>query len=163
MVETEYAKYFELVSNVIMEWVLKGKTFILPFNMGEFFILKIKSDPLYTDDKGKIRVKKSFINWRETQKLRKRKEPDKSREYWLKEENSYKYVVPFQDDYLYRIYYKKPSYRGTNIKRINQFFIFKPSGLFKRKLAYLLKNSKKIPSYYETKYHNNSSVRKVTT
>lgn len=140
-----------------MEYVVQGGYLQLPYNMGSIFIERNKPSYFYTDEYGDKHPRNSMINWKETQKLRKKKEPDKTRDYWLKFENRDKYVVLFTnfhtDGYMYAIRFRYDVLHTIKSAKQLFFYSFKPQVPFKQKLGNFLKTNKKIPTYYD-KFNN---------
>lgn len=167
--EPEWNEYIKVITATIREWIIKGNIFLLPHNLGQLFIKKMKQSFFYKDEKGVKHVRMKSINWKATQELRLKKEPDKPYEYWAKKENRDKYLVVFTNEHTDgNIYQIKHNYIGnaqeTNNNRLAHFYI-KPQHVFKLELGRFLKTNKKIPTYYEnnTRYINYGEVEKKIT
>ena len=143
----EYNKYYKIVMETIKQYVIEGNILNLQFNLGQLCIVKKERHTLKTVDGI---IKRRYIDWNKTYKLRKEKYPTYTPVDWSKPENKDKCIVIFDnshtDDYMYVIKLRK------NFIKYNPaiiYWVFKPVQKFSRQVAQYLKNNKKLPNYYE--------------
>lgn len=150
-----FYKYVLTITDEIENFLIEGNYFILPYNLGHMFVRKNIPNYLRRDEFGNWQAKNSLVNWKETWKLRREKEPDKPDEYWKKFENRNKYIVFFNNEHTGGYVYRFDYITSTNgkidaEKAVASLFKFRVRKRVKKKLAqFIFKNSNKLPTYYE--------------
>jgi len=145
--EVEWNKYYHVIIDSIIEYIIKGGYFIMPYHLG--FIRIIKNKPIYFKNKNnRLIVKKSLIDFNATKKYKK----------------LCVHLNSHTDGYIFRI---KHDINNDEIKmNAMKFFKIKINRTFKTELSKYLITNKKIPTYYEpSEYYFNyrTFTDKVTT
>ena len=154
MKEPLWNKYVHLIADVIRRYIIEGGYLQLPYGLGSLFIIKNKINYFFTDKNGNKHLRFKFINWKETIKLREKKEPGKSREYWTKKENRDKYLVTFDNhktnDTMYVVSYRFDELRDVRKTIPMLYYYFRPFPSFRKEITqFLLNKTNKIPTYYD--------------
>lgn len=142
-----YRDYVRVIMNTVKSYVIDGGFLALPYEVGNIFVQR-KIRNLFRVD-GTLR--KVYVNWHETYKLRKEKYPEFTVEDWKKPENKMKCIIIYDlsntGGYTFRIQFK-PSKLKHN--RNVRFYYLKPITRFSKQLGKYINSNTKIPTYYES-------------
>lgn len=142
----EYGRIIEKLNLKIIDFILKGNSFRLPYGLGSIRIVRNKPVLIFNEDGTIDNIKsKISINWKETNELW-RKYPKLRRKQYIYYENEE------TDGYIFKIVWSVFNMHKNH--RNIRYYKFKPVRSFQRKLkSYILKNNK--IDYEDRKLYNN--------
>jgi len=147
-----YMRILKAVNKAIVEHVLAGYIYMMPVGLGRLYISKRIPKVTTKTINGKLVPIGRYVDFGETNKLRKKIQPTWTNNDWKKLAKEDRPVVMYDnshsDGYRYIITWSKKVIAVRNSK----FYAFRPVRAFKRELAYRIK-TQVIPKYYETKFN----------